>query len=150
MSLEIVPLAAEHFAVPWINLAAPEPIREQLLRLNSSGGVAVVMVEDGHAVGFCTIRPTDTPGIWSIELAVDDAHRRKGIGLVGATAALEIAFSERGISDIFALVQDDLSGAAFMSSVAGRLGAIRLPKLSANHTYYRITTGSWDRRSNED
>lgn len=60
--------------------------RDGLADFLADDGVVLVADEDARVVGACTLllkrmNPMDaTPGAWLDGLAVDEAHRRKGIG----------------------------------------------------------------------
>lgn len=60
--------------------------RSGLERFLSGNGVVLVAEADGRVVGACTLlftrfNPMDaTPGAWLDGLAVDESHRRRGVG----------------------------------------------------------------------
>jgi hypothetical protein len=145
MSLEIAPLTRVHLQTPWLICPAPEEIHDALLRLNSTGGVALALVLDAAPVGFCTIKPSDPPSEWSIDACVDQPFWEQGIGLAGVQAALRIAFETRGIARVYATVKDGLRGSGFMSRVAARIGAAPLKgEEGSDETYYVVTKQSWE------
>jgi ribosomal protein S18 acetylase RimI-like enzyme len=99
---------------------APEATRRFLAEANHH---LLLAEEDGAAVGFVsgveTTHPDKGTEMFLYELAVDEAHQRRGHGRA-LIAALEALAHERGCTGMFVFVDDDnAAGRAVYRSAGG-------------------------------
>ncbi|WP_139978041.1 GNAT family N-acetyltransferase [Nocardioides litoris] len=88
-------------------------------------GAAVTALAEGVAVGRAVVVPTGEPGVHAVELEVDAAHQRRGIGtrLLGDAARLARTL---GATEVLLTTEHDNRAVLPMVLAAGMRGRIRM------------------------
>jgi len=106
---------------------------EELIALDSSGGVFRAILVDGGLAGFVSLVPTH-----EVMVAVLPEYRCKGVASEALNKLARIAFDELGIKRITAKVKLDRPS----TLLARKIGAVEIAR-TESEAFYEYTADTW-------